>query len=89
MSIRFESQGQHVLFVADLASYSVHFERLAWMTAYDVEPLVTLETKRRWQAWAIQTGALLIFQHDPKVPAGHLVQQGDRLRVEPAPITID
>jgi glyoxylase-like metal-dependent hydrolase (beta-lactamase superfamily II) len=89
MSIRFESQGQHVLFVSDLASYSVHFERLAWMTAYDVEPLVTLETKRRWQAWALQTGALLIFQHDPNVPAGHLVQQVDRLRVEPAPVTVD
>lgn len=89
MSIRFESQGQHALFVSDLASYSVHFERLAWMTAYDVEPLVTLETKRGWQAWALQTGALLIFQHDPKTPAGHLVQQGERLRVEPVPITMD
>lgn len=89
MSIRFESQGQHALFVSDLASYSVHFERLAWMTAYDVEPLVTLETKRRWQAWALETGALLLFQHDPNVPAGHLARQGDRLRVEPASVALD
>jgi glyoxylase-like metal-dependent hydrolase (beta-lactamase superfamily II) len=78
MSIRFESQGQHALFVADMASYAVHFERLGWMTAYDVEPLQTLETKRRWQQWALDTGALLIFQHDPVRRAGRLVQDGDR-----------
>ncbi len=83
MSIRFESQGQHALFVADMASYAVHFERLGWMTAYDVEPLLTLETKRRWQQWALETNALLIFQHDPKVCAGRLVQAGDKGCVEP------
>src|SRR5262249_21722450 len=71
MCIRFESQGQHALFVADLASYAVHFERLGWMTSYDVEPLETLECKRHWQQWALDTNALLIFQHDPKIRAGH------------------
>ena len=44
------------------------------MTAYDVEPLVTLETKRRWQAWALETKALLIFPHDVNRPAGYLSQ---------------
>ncbi|NLX09007.1 MAG: MBL fold metallo-hydrolase [Chloroflexi bacterium] len=68
----FESGGQHALFVADLASYAVHFERLGWMTAYDVEPLVTLETKRHWQRWALDHDALLIFQHDTQKGAGHL-----------------
>ncbi len=87
MSIRFESQGQHALFVSDMASYAVHFERLGWMTAYDVEPLQTLESKRKWQQWALETGALLIFQHDPKVCAGRLVQAGDRGRVEPVDVT--
>jgi glyoxylase-like metal-dependent hydrolase (beta-lactamase superfamily II) len=82
MSIRFESQGQHALFVADMASYAVHFEKLGWMTAYDVEPLQTLETKRRWQQWALDTGALLIFQHDPTRRAGRLVQDGDRRVLE-------
>jgi glyoxylase-like metal-dependent hydrolase (beta-lactamase superfamily II) len=72
MSIRFESQGQHLAFVCDLASYAVHFERLAWMTAYDVEPLHTLETKREWQKWALETNALLIFPHDSVRPAGRL-----------------
>lgn len=85
--VLFESGGQHALFVADLASYAVHFERLGWMTAYDVEPLVTLETKRRWQEWALETDALLIFQHDTRVPAGRLVRDGKIRRIEPIPVT--
>ncbi|MBN2470445.1 MAG: MBL fold metallo-hydrolase [Anaerolineae bacterium] len=72
LSVRFESAGQHALFVCDMASYSIQFAKLGWMTAYDVEPLVTLETKRRWQAWALAHDALLIFPHDHQVPAGRL-----------------
>ena len=77
MSIRFESNGQQALFVCDMASYAIHFERLGWMTGYDVEPLVTLETKRHWQKWALETGALLIFAHDSQRPVGHYVMGTD------------
>jgi glyoxylase-like metal-dependent hydrolase (beta-lactamase superfamily II) len=87
-SIHFESQGQHALFVSDLASYAVHFERLAWMTAYDVEPLCTLETKRKWQRWALETGALLLFQHDPNILAAYFRQEGDRRFLEPVKVTV-
>lgn len=73
MSIRFESNGQQALFVCDMASYALHFERLGWMTGYDVEPLETMESKRHWQKWALETGALLIFPHDPQRPAGYFV----------------
>lgn len=72
MSVVIESGGQSAMFVCDLASYAVHFERLGWMTAYDVEPLVTLETKRHWQQWALETNAALIFPHDSKRPIGRL-----------------
>ena len=50
------------------------------MTAYDVEPLITLETKRQWQAWALETNALLIFPHDPLRPIGRLVEDSDGRR---------
>ncbi|MEP7284872.1 MAG: MBL fold metallo-hydrolase [Chloroflexota bacterium] len=89
MAIRFESQGQHALFVADLATYAVHFERLGWMTAYDVEPLITLETKRHWQQWALDHDALILFQHDPRMNAGRLVQDGERRRIEPVEVAIE
>ena len=74
MSLRLESMGQHAGFVCDMASLAVHMERLAWMTAYDVEPLVTLESKRRWQTWALETSALLVFPHDLTRPAGRLTR---------------
>lgn len=77
MSLRFESQGQHAAYLCDLASYGVHFEKLAWMTAYDVEPLYTLETKRAWQAWALETHAALIFAHDHPRPVARLVRAGE------------
>jgi glyoxylase-like metal-dependent hydrolase (beta-lactamase superfamily II) len=83
MSIRFESAGQHGLYLADLASYAAHFERLGWMTAYDVEPLITLESKRHWQQWALDHEAVLIFEHDPHIITGKLKRHGEKRVVEP------
>lgn len=88
MSVLIESEGERALFVCDLSSFSFHFERLGWMTSWDVEPLVTLETKRRWQAWALETGATLIFPHDPFRPVGRLVQEGqNRPKLIPIDVT--
>jgi glyoxylase-like metal-dependent hydrolase (beta-lactamase superfamily II) len=87
MAIRFESGGQHAAFLSDLSPYTIHFERLAWMTSYDIEPMITLETKRQWQQWAAQTGALLIFQHDPNTLAGHFIAA--ETRIEPLPLKHD
>lgn len=86
MSVLLDSQGQRALFVCDLASYAVHFERLGWMTAYDVEPLVTLETKRVWQRWALDNDALLIFVHDPVRRAGRLALDASG---QPALVPVD
>lgn len=73
MSVRIESNGEHGAFVCDMSSFAIHFERLGWMTSFDVEPLVTLETKRIWQQWALETNALIIFPHDIIKPAGRLI----------------
>lgn len=64
-----------LMFVCDLASYAIHFARLGWMTAYDVEPLVTLETKRKWQAWAAESNAILVFVHDTITPVGRYIDK--------------
>ncbi len=83
MSVRIESGGEQAAFLCDMASLAVHFERLAWMSAFDVEPLVTLETKRHWQKWALEKKALLFFPHDATTPAGRLTQdEGGRLIVK-------
>jgi len=62
-----------IFFIADLASFAIHFARTGWVTAYDVEPLETITTKKRWQAWAEETQATLVFQHDTHVRTARLV----------------
>jgi hypothetical protein len=43
---------------------------------YDVEPLVTLETKRRILKQAVEENWLLIFEHDASVPWGRVRHDG-------------
>ena len=93
MSVIIGHDETQVLFLCDMATFMVHFERLNWMTAYDEEPLVTLETKRIWQRWALDTGAMLLSVHDPHRPCGRLVQTVTAsgrtvLQVEPIDIPI-
>jgi len=78
-----ESEGQTAIYLSDLSTLAVHLERLAWMTAFDVEPLETLETKRRIREWALSADVLLIFEHDPGVSLGRLRRKGEQYWVEP------
>jgi glyoxylase-like metal-dependent hydrolase (beta-lactamase superfamily II) len=80
-----ESGGQTAMFLGDLASWPIHMERLAWVPAYDVEPMVSIETKRRLARWAVENHVLLIFEHHPEIVAGYLHPTGrpDRFEVEP------
>jgi len=87
MSVKFESNGESALFVCDMASYAVHFDKIAWMTAWDVEPLITLESKRKWKKWALETNATLIFVHDPNRIAQKLTED-ENGRVEMQPIEV-
>ena len=80
-----ESKGQVALFLGDVAPWPVHIERLPWVPAYDVEPLVSIETQRKLARWAVDQNALLIFEHHPEIKAGTLqpTERPDRFRVEP------
>jgi glyoxylase-like metal-dependent hydrolase (beta-lactamase superfamily II) len=83
-SVVIESEGETALYTGDLATLAIHFERLAWLTAYDVEPLETIETKRRWQQWALARDALIIFPHDTQVPLARLKEDAEgKLKLVP------
>lgn len=77
--------GQVVVFLSDLAFFRWQLERLAWVSAYDLDPMTTIETKRRWQRWLTERQAIIVFQHDPQAPVGRLVEQGGRYTVIPEP----
>ncbi|HET9984947.1 MAG TPA: MBL fold metallo-hydrolase [Longimicrobiales bacterium] len=70
-SILLESQGETALFLADVVPTSAHLP-FPWIMGYDVEPLVTYESKRIVLPRARDEGWLLVFEHDPVVPWGRL-----------------
>ena len=74
-SVLVESAGERACFLADLVPTSAHLP-LPWIMGYDLEPLVTLESKRRLYARAEAEGWLLWFEHDPEVVAGRLGREG-------------
>jgi len=54
-------------------------EGLAWISAFDALPLVSLSTKRRMMDWAVEKRALLISVHAPFPGLGRLVaEEGGR-----------
>jgi len=68
-----ESQGECLLFLGDSANWAVQLQRLAWVPAFDIAPLQSMETKRRLRHEALERNALLVFQHDAQVVTGRLV----------------
>src|SRR5690606_25698696 len=70
-SVLVESGGETACFLADVCPTSAHLP-LPWIMGYDVEPLVTLESKRALWRSARAEGWLLVFDHDPVVPWGRL-----------------
>jgi len=80
-----ESEGEAAIFLADAIPWAVHMERLAWVPAYDIDPLTSIQTKKQIIAWATRHQARLIFQHDPRIDVGRLVETDGRWRVVPQP----
>jgi glyoxylase-like metal-dependent hydrolase (beta-lactamase superfamily II) len=74
-SILIESGGECACFLADLVPTSAHLP-LPWIMGYDLEPLVTLESRRRLYQRAEAEGWRLCFEHDPEVASGRLVRAG-------------
>ncbi len=74
-SVRLDSGGETALFMADLVPTAAHLP-LPWIMGYDVEPLVTLETKRRILKSAAEQEWLVVFEHDAEVPWGRVVHDG-------------
>ena len=78
--IRLESDGEVALYVADLVPTTSHLP-LPWIMGYDVEPLVTLETKRRVLTRASKEGWLLVLEHDAKTPWTRITHDGKAFTV--------
>jgi glyoxylase-like metal-dependent hydrolase (beta-lactamase superfamily II) len=82
-SVLIRSEGRTACFLADLVPTAAHLP-LPWIMGYDLEPLVTLETKRALLARARREEWLLVFEHDPATPWGTLDPAERRPTLRPA-----
>lgn len=79
-SVLIESDGETACYLADVCPTSAHVP-LPWIMGYDLEPLVTLESKRGLWSRALEEDWLLVFEHDPRIPWGRLDPDADRPRL--------
>jgi glyoxylase-like metal-dependent hydrolase (beta-lactamase superfamily II) len=74
-SLLLESEGEKAFFIADLVPTTAHLP-LPWIMGYDVEPLVTLETKRAILKRAVEEEWLVVFEHDATVAWAKIENDG-------------
>jgi glyoxylase-like metal-dependent hydrolase (beta-lactamase superfamily II) len=80
-SVLVSSGGETACFLADVLPTFAHLP-LPWIMGYDVEPLVTLESKRALLSRATEERWLLVSNHDPVTAWGYAVAEGKGVRLE-------
>lgn len=79
-SVLLRSGGETLCFLGDVVPTAHHLP-LPWIMGYDVEPLVTLESKRALLADALREEWLLVFEHDAHVGFGRVAHDGKAYRL--------
>lgn len=80
-SVKIESEGNILFFIADLCPTQKHVP-IPWIMGYDLFPMTTLETRKRIYAQAVQEDWLILFEHDSREPLGRLKQREEGYLVE-------
>ena len=66
-----KSRGQTACYISDLIPTSAHLD-LTWGMAFDLFPLQTIESRKRYYAQSIPEKWLTMFTHDPNLPWAYL-----------------
>jgi|SRR5579859_2760443 len=85
-AVQIRGGGKKLMFVADLIPTRHHLP-LAWIIAYDLYPLISLETKRKWLGEFVEDDWIVAFGHDPEIPAGTLHEQDGKVVCEPVDLS--
>jgi glyoxylase-like metal-dependent hydrolase (beta-lactamase superfamily II) len=62
-----QSGGRKACFISDLIPTRAHLD-LVWVMSYDLFPLETIESRKRFYRDAVPEGWLVFFTHDPEDP---------------------
>jgi len=76
-SVVLSSGGETALYIGDMVQHHVQLERTAWVSSFDVLPLVSMETKKRIVERAVRERALVISVHCPFPGLGHMTASDD------------
>jgi glyoxylase-like metal-dependent hydrolase (beta-lactamase superfamily II) len=71
--------GQKACYISDLIPTSNHLD-VTWVMAFDLYPLETIESRKKYYARAIPERWLTVFTHDDATPWGY-VERGERGRL--------
>jgi len=71
-----ESGSQTACYISDLIPTSAHID-LTWVMAFDLLPLRTIESRKRYYARSIPEKWLTLFTHDPNTPWAY-VEEDER-----------
>jgi glyoxylase-like metal-dependent hydrolase (beta-lactamase superfamily II) len=66
-----ESGGKIACYISDLIPTTAHID-ISWGMGFDLYPLDTIESKKRYYARAIPEKWLTVFTHDPNVPCAYI-----------------
>ncbi len=81
-AVMVKSQGQKACYISDLIPTTAHLD-LTWVMAFDLFPLETIQSRKRFYESAIPENWLVVFTHDPATPWGYLHRQDNRVVARP------
>jgi glyoxylase-like metal-dependent hydrolase (beta-lactamase superfamily II) len=73
---RFHGDGTHLTWCGDVIPTHAHL-RTAWVAAFDLLPVTTIEEKKVLLAEALEDDGVLVFEHDPAMAACRLREDED------------
>ncbi|MDZ4278163.1 MAG: MBL fold metallo-hydrolase [Dehalococcoidia bacterium] len=79
-SVVLSSGGETAIYIGDMVQHHVQLERTAWVSAFDVLPLISMETKKRIVERAIRERALIVSVHSPYPGLGRMTLGEDGRR---------
>jgi glyoxylase-like metal-dependent hydrolase (beta-lactamase superfamily II) len=79
-----KSGGQTACYISDLIPSSAHID-LTWVMAFDLLPLQTIESRKRYYAQSIPEKWLTTFTHDPNTPWAY-VERDERGKMVARPV---
>jgi glyoxylase-like metal-dependent hydrolase (beta-lactamase superfamily II) len=71
-----------VAFAADLVPTTTHLD-YPYIMGFDMEPLATLASKRRFLSEALAENWWIVFEHDREVPLARLDHEDGKILAQP------